>query len=415
MTQKTSGVHYAWIICLGGMLMFFASAGMAVNAFFVYQPFIAEAYGYSQSQLSLINTAKCIGQMAATLILGLYYRKFSTRKGIVLGLLLSILGYIFFGIGTWFPMFLVGGFLSGASSVLAGMLAISLLTEKWFISRFGLATSTSSAGSGLAVACMPSIITFLVQKYDLRTAFLVEAGLIAIISILCFLLIRSCPEEMGLSPYQEGTKHEDEKPAIQRRTAPCSIKNMLPVYLIMVFCGCLGGPGWGNVSLLASLMGYNAQVIAASASILGFSLLIGKVLFGMISDHSSLYRASLLFCAITTVGAILFCLSGSSRWILYLGSVLYGGALGVTSIGIVSWVQDWFPESEWIREKQRFLLAYNTGGILFSPLPGILADHLPGGYIPTYLLLTIFGIYIFVTLIYAYKQCNETPGKESNR
>ena len=45
----TSKVHYAWLICLGGTLMLFASIGLGVNVFSAFQPHLMALVGLSNT------------------------------------------------------------------------------------------------------------------------------------------------------------------------------------------------------------------------------------------------------------------------------------------------------------------------------------------------------------------------------
>lgn len=55
----------------------------------------------------------------------------------------------------------------------------------------------AAAGSGLATIIMPEAVNFMVDSWGLSTAFLVEALLILILSVIAFLIIRNHPEEKG--------------------------------------------------------------------------------------------------------------------------------------------------------------------------------------------------------------------------
>ena len=56
--NSTPRVHYAWVICLSGALMLFTSLGLGVNVFSVFQPYLLEYAGLSNTQGAWIVTVR---------------------------------------------------------------------------------------------------------------------------------------------------------------------------------------------------------------------------------------------------------------------------------------------------------------------------------------------------------------------
>ncbi|MCI6647356.1 MAG: MFS transporter, partial [Oscillospiraceae bacterium] len=53
---------------------------------------------------------------------------------------------------------------------------------------------------------------------------------------------------------------------------------------------------------------------------------------------------------------------------------------------------------------QKFQTAYSIGALVFSPVPGILADA-SGSYLPAYALFTLQSVVILAVLQVTYRKC----------
>ena len=84
-------IHYAWWVCAGCALLIFCTAGLAVNAFTIYQPFILRGNGFTNAQSSLLITVRSLAAFFASILAEQVYRRLSPRTGMALGGILSAL------------------------------------------------------------------------------------------------------------------------------------------------------------------------------------------------------------------------------------------------------------------------------------------------------------------------------------
>lgn len=54
------GRHYAWVITALCMLMMCVGMGLNANTFFLYEPYLMRAFDFTNTQNSLINTARAL-------------------------------------------------------------------------------------------------------------------------------------------------------------------------------------------------------------------------------------------------------------------------------------------------------------------------------------------------------------------
>ena len=72
MKKTGSSIHYAWVICAAGTLLFFVLTGLSNNAYAVYQPFISDSFSLTQTALSFMNTCRNLAAILSTVVLAAF-------------------------------------------------------------------------------------------------------------------------------------------------------------------------------------------------------------------------------------------------------------------------------------------------------------------------------------------------------
>lgn len=402
MRRKKLKIHYAWICCLAGALLFFSTIGLSSNCYSVYQPFISERFGLTQTKLSLMNTARQITGILAMALLGVYYQKVPLKWGMTAGALLSVAGYALLSLSKSYPMLLLGCAVTGLGNNIAGMVPISMLLDRWFLKDKSLAVSLCSASSGIATFLAPSLITGAIGRFGLSATLFGQAVFMALLVLTCAFLFVDSPKMKHLVPYGE----EDSAAAEASVKGPEKVlsgASCLPVFFMMFLMGGLSGCAIALLPLVATSSGYNAQQMALSVSAGGLALVVGKILYGILCEKITQYKTTLLFGVVMIGGLIcLRCCSRSAAF-LYLGSIFYIGTLAMIAIGMISWTQDWFAPEKWMRYRQLFNLIFNVGNLSFSVIPGFLADRSGGSYMPAVTILLGESVVCLLILYFTYR------------
>ena len=91
---KRTGLPYAFVICLCGILSMFC-VGAVAGSITAYLPYIIEYGGLTQTQGSSIFTIVCLVSLIVTsVLLEPYYRRFSYRTGLALALAGAAVDYL---------------------------------------------------------------------------------------------------------------------------------------------------------------------------------------------------------------------------------------------------------------------------------------------------------------------------------
>ena len=425
--------HYSWIVCLGCALVFFCTSGLAVNAFTIYQPYILKTNQFTNAQSSMIITIRSFASFLSMFLTGMYYKRFSLRTGLSLAGLFTALAFVLFGLAGSFPAYCLAAVVMGFGYGLGTLIPIAMLLERWFIKSRNLALSLCSAVTGLSTFGIPTLLIRLIGQFGLRTTFIAEGAFIAGLSVLSFFLIRSCPEEIHLEPYQgrpelnkgkselyqgqkinsagdgsaaaTGKSHIRE---LKNGTAGLGREDWMLLVPVLLAIGAMTCAGYSHLSVLITANDFSVRTAALAMSVSGIALTLGKCLFGSLSEKLSVYRCNTIFGAFVIFGLVLLCRMGNNEAMLYGGILFYSVGLALTTVGLTTWAGDWSTGKDYDKTVRRFQMGYAAGGLLFSSVPGIMADHAHGSYVPAYIMFAGFAAVILLAVQMMYKKLGLT-------
>ena len=395
-------LHYGWLVCLGCALLLFCTSGLTVNAFTVYQPYLIERCGLTNTQSSMIVTVRSLTAFLGMLVTGVYFKKFSLRNGMGLAGLFIVLGFALFGVAREYALLLGAAVLTGIGYGLGTMIPIAIVLEHWFVRKRTLAVGICSAATGLSTLGIPNLITLVVERCGLRTAFLGEAVVIAVLCAVSRLLIRDWPADRGLQPF--GAEASEEQDAAEpigggRGLGKAEWALLVPLFLLL---GGMTSVAYSHLGVMAVQAGFDAHTTAAAIMVSGLALMGGKFLYGALSGRMTAEKSNLLFGAMATAGLLLCCCTGGRVWALMAAMLLYGSGLALTTVGLTVWAADLSRVGEYDTLIRRFQILYSAGTLVFSPLPGLLADRFDGSYTPAYLFFTVSTVLLVAGIQFIY-------------
>ena len=404
--------HYGWAVCVTCTLILFVTMGTVSNGFSVYLPFILEEKGLTNAQTSSLVTLRCAVSFVAMLGIGFYYKKVSLRVGTGLAACCAGLAFLLYSLAEGYPLFCLGAAVSGLSYGLGSMIPVSILINRWFFRHRALALSICASGSGLATIILPPVTTSLVENLSMATAFRLEAVAIFAFALVIFLMLRNQPADKGLLPCgqtPEGAAQEQaeaSQPAAADHPPRQGMAGQLWLLLGLasLFMGALANPGFSHLSVLYTSEGFPAATVALLISIIGVMLVVGKLVFGEVTDLIGAGKSTLLFGAVLLVGHVLCCLA-------FTGSVALGVAMAlcvgmgypIATMGPSVWANDLAPSAQYPTVVRRLQVIYAGGALAFASLPGVLADHLGGSYLPAYVLFSITIVVSLACVALAYR------------
>ena len=376
-------IHYGWLVCAGCALLLFCTSGLSINAFTVYQPYIMAQNGFTNAQSSAIITFRSLSSFLGMLLTGFYYKKLSLRTGMGAAGGLLLAGFVTYAFAESHFAYCLGSTLVGFGYGFGTMIPIAMVLGRWFTAKRTFALGICSAVTGFSTLGIPSLLTGLVEQHGLRHTFLLESGCIALLVTAAVLLIRNDPGDLGLQPHGAAPE-EDAAPAASRPSVLTG-KYWLLIVPMLLLLGAMTNVGYSHLSVLLSSQGFDGQLTALAITVSGITLTLGKYGYGWLSDRVGTYRSNRIFGAVLTLGMALCCVMGSSP------------------VGLNAWAGDLSSPDQYNANVRRFQLGYSGGTLLFSSLPGVLADRFGGSYVPAYLFFVFCTLFVLGSVQWLYR------------
>ncbi len=413
-------VFYGWIVCGVCTLLIFITMGTASNGLAVFLPYIMREHGLSNAQTSSLVTLRCTFAFVSMLLVSQYYNRVGYRIGTGVAALCCCAAYVIYSCADTYFEFCIGASMAGVSYGLGSMIPASILMNRWFVKHRALAIGIVASGSGIAVIVLPPVLTGIILRASLRTAFLFTAAYVLAASITVFLLIREKPQDKGLEPlgqaevFEQYRRQKDAERSQPNGTTPASAATPAPAVLsrrgwllmgtVCIIMGALSNPGFVHLSVLYTSEGFRPMTVALLISICGIVLTFSKVICGEAADLLGGLRMSLLFSGILLAGNALCCLAFTGIVPLAITAVsLYGLGSSICTVGIPVWAGDLSSPEKYPTTVRNLQLIYAAGAMIFATMPGIIADQL-GSYIPVYALFASLVVASVVCLVAAYAQ-----------
>jgi len=325
-------IHYGWYVVAAGTLCVFAGLGFGRFALGMLLPAMGVSLQLSYSQMGLISTSNFAGYLLAVLVCGHLSARLGSRLLIFLALLLVAISMLLVSraqsFGSVVLFYTLTGMGSGASNV-----PMMALVASWFTSgQRGKAAGFIVIGSGFAILLSGKLIPYLNQLRALdgwRLSWLVLGSIVLVISIICFLVIRDSPGELGLQPYSDRRQANldtrvlfaEHPPAVSRR----NIYHLGAVYFLFGFTYVIYATF--IVTTLVQERGFTEMVAGNFWSWVGFLSLFSGPVFGTLSDRLGRKAGLVIVFSIQMCAYLLVALS-------LPGMFLY---LSIGCYGIVAW------------------------------------------------------------------------------
>lgn len=136
--------HYGWIILIASLLVFLINGGLTSTAFSVYLPHMIENGGYTNTQITLINTIRAVTALLTTLVTVTLINKLKPRMVVLIMCVSTAIAYFLFAFAQSLWVYYVAAFLVGSvngfvsvNSLLIKGTSFDATQTAYFLSIFG--------------------------------------------------------------------------------------------------------------------------------------------------------------------------------------------------------------------------------------------------------------------------------------
>ena len=205
--MKRSRIHFGLFVLAGIVLAVFGSLGLGRFGYTSILPAMREALSLTETQTGLLQSWNLLGYVLSALFAGILAARFGPRIVICVSLLVTALAMTATGLLPTFEGARWGRFLAGVGGAGGNIPAMALVSAWVGPRRRGLAVGAGVSGSSFGLMLTGPLVPEILAHHDgndgWRVAWYVLGAVAFGVFVLCVLLLRNRPEQMGLAPLGE--------------------------------------------------------------------------------------------------------------------------------------------------------------------------------------------------------------------
>lgn len=324
----------AWKI----LILSLAGVAVSINAALLYGfgtlvvP-LNQAFGWTKPELQACITFLFGGAVISLQLVGWFNLRYGIKRVTVFSLLLLVLGYL---ATTQLTPSIWSMYLAFALLPIVGMGTLAVtwtqLLSLWYERNRGLALAIGLSGTGLTAAIIPRLMTWGIEQWDWRAAFIILAILNLVVLLPLTLLWFRLPEVAGNSNTATRSDHTGDDlllalPGMSFRQGMRSGKFWICNLALSLVVSSVVGMVTSTIPLLQS-KGLSAADAGLIFSGFGISLIVGRMLIGYLLDRlwpPAVAAASLMMPA---VGCMIYLGGTTDFQMLLMAAMLVGFGAG---------------------------------------------------------------------------------------
>ncbi len=320
-------VFYGWWLLAGLFIAYIITNGVILNTLPIFYPELVKEFGWDQAQVTRPAQLLFFMVAIASPFIGILLDRTSAKNLMLVGGAIILLAF------AWFARIeslgeMLGVYMLFSIGITAGGIIPSMrILTRWFYKKRGMAVGILLVGSSLGGAIFNQVAGNSIQTYGWRTAMLILGVISAALVILPIaLLVRNKPQDLNLHP--DGATYEPgvEPVAIANNVTFGQALRSPTFYLLLFITGamwfCIVGVIQHQALFFKDL---NTSILAKDIlSLFFFSSIIGKIIFGWLSDHFSKKIIMLVAIINLAIGAVILNLAASSPGLLWAYAIIFG-------------------------------------------------------------------------------------------
>lgn len=335
MAEQRTGIFYGWFLLAALLVAYTATNGIIVNTMPLFFPILQGEMGLTAQQMTapsgLLFFLIAISSVASGAMLERYSPKFIMLGGSVV----LVAAFVVFGHISSYGQFLGVYVLFALGLTTAGIIASMFLITRWFGRYRGRAVGILLTGSSLGAVIFPQIVGPVIRSSGWRTAALVLSGIMAVTVVVPFVFVlKDRPEDVGTT--RDGVRQDTNQPS-ESSTPRISVAEGVtlaqalrtPVFYLLCFVTavmwfCIVGVTQ-NQTLYFKDLQLSLDVSKNVLSVFGASAMLGKLLFGFLSDRFDKKMIMLVATVNLTVGSLMLrFLELSPESLIFPYAIIYG-------------------------------------------------------------------------------------------
>lgn len=303
--NKTASTAHAWLVCVIAGLFFFYEF-MQMNMFNALNQPLRDAFHLNAPQITAIGNYYFYANMLFLFPAGILLDRVSTKKLILISMILCVSGTFFISISSSITMIKVCRFLTGIGGSFC-LLSCLRLASRWFpADHMALASGVIVTIGMLGGLFAQTPLTLMIEHLGWRHALQLDSSMGFIIILAIILIVKDYPP-------REKQHYAEDHVLLHNLGFWHSIFKALgnPQNWIAGLYTCLLnaplailGAIWG-ITFLHNAHGLSRESAALATSMLFLGTLVGSPIVGGLSDHMKRRRLPMLIGALVSVVLVL--------------------------------------------------------------------------------------------------------------
>ncbi len=318
-----------WRMVLVAFFVDFIAVGFFFYSYGVFFKAIAVEFGDSRLGVSVgITIIQVVSAVMAPFI-GRALDYYSLKRIILTGAFTMGIGFLLLSqVRSPIEFYIVLALFIGFGLGAMGQIATSKLISNWFVRRRGAALGIAATGISASGVVMPVVGAWIISNYGWREGFTFY-GLFTLLIVVPVVLrfIVSTPEEVGLHP--DGETEVRRLPQPQPQLHSREILRMPDFWILVVTIGLvLSCVSATLVHMIPKVTDRGFDLVAASfiASITAGTGILGKVVFGTLTDRWDIRHVWWFCIAVQVAGQLL--MFSDSYLVFLAGACIFGFGAG---------------------------------------------------------------------------------------
>lgn len=191
----------------------------------------------------------------------------------------------------------------------------------------------------------------------------------------------------------------------ERQFSPVMTGKLWLLLLPMAICtGSYTSAAYCHLSVFMTSEGISPHTASIVILLSGLGVTTSKLVYGWAAERVSAYWANWMIGSLSAIGMLICYLAGNSVVGMGAGIVIYSLGLGMTTIGLTLWASQLSQPKDFDTNNRRLQVGYVAGGLIFSSVPGILADMNRGSYKLAILLFAVTSAFAVLAIQGVYNK-----------
>ena len=370
---------YGWVVIITFLIIGTVLLGVQLS-FGVFFKSIAGEFNLTRTVTSSILSTNIILASMCAFLGGWASDRYGPRTVVLsMGILVGVSLLLTSQVSSPWQLFITYSLLLSIGTG-AAFVILAATTARWFDKKRGLALGIAGSGQGLGTIVMAPLATYFIVNLDWRMAYIV-IGIIAWLTVIPLsLLLKKDPAEIGAQP--DGTSshlHDIASEAKSSQSSTFSLSKILRNrnFWFILFMWIFFASGkfliFTHLVPHATDLGFSAGEAATVLSLIGVTIIVGRVFIGSISDKIG-RKLAVIICALLLTATMIWLIYLVELWMFYLFALFFGFATGGFACCVGALIGDTF-ELDTIGANMGMLeIGAGIGGAVGPAMGGLIFD-----------------------------------------